>query len=182
MRPLGCVAILAVLAIGVLGTPGLAAAHETTAVNGYAILFGGADEPVITGERMWLEVRITDSETEEPVTDLEDDLTMAVQRPFGNDTFELEVSSKFGQPGWYEAAVIFTKPGTYTVYLSGSIDGTAFETSFQKQVRNASKLKYPQPTPDSESGVTMDASMGFGIGVVVAAVGMIGAFVLGRRW
>lgn len=181
MQSGGRVVVLAVLAVVFIGSTGIATAHETTTVSGYELTFGGSDEPVITGERMWLQVEMLDAETGEPVEGIGDSVEMAVQRPFGNETFELDVSGVHGRPGWYEGAVIFTEPGTYTVFITAEIGGETIETSFQKQVHNASKLQYPQPpqSPDQDSG--MDASMGFGLGVVVAAIGMIGAFVIGSR-
>lgn len=175
------VVILAVLGIVFVGMAGVATAHETTTVNGYELTFGGSDEPVITGERMWMQVEILEAETGEPVEGVSDSVSIAVQQPFGNDTFDLDVGGVHGRPGWYEGAVVFTEPGTYTVFITAEIDGETVETSFQKQVHNASNLQYPQPTPSPEQGTGMGASMGFGLGVVVAAVGMIGAFVVGRR-
>lgn len=170
-----------IIGIIVAATMGLANAHDTQTVNGYELTFGGADEPVITGERMWLEVRIVDADTQEPVEDAEETLAMAVQRPFGNDTYELAVSSRFGAPGWYEAAVIFTQPGTYTVYLNGTIEGTAIDTTFQTQVHNASDLQYPNPTATPTTGSGLDTASGFGLGALVAAVGMALAYIIGRR-
>lgn len=172
---------LAAVGLVLAGAVGTVGAHETTTVNGYEITFGGSDEPVITGERMWLQVEILDAETGEPVEGLSDAVELAVQRPFGNDTFELDVGGVHGQPGWYEGAVVFTEPGTYTVFLTAEIDGQTVEASFQKQVHNASGLQYPPPTTKSSSEPGMGASMGFGLGVLVAAAGMIVAFAIGRR-
>lgn len=140
--------MLAVLATGALKTPGPAAAHETAAVDGYDILFGGADEPVITGERMWLEVRITDSETEDPVTDLEDDRSVAVQRPFGNDTFDFEVESRFGQPGVVRGGSRFHGTGDLHGLPLRVDPWDCVRDSFQKRVHNASNsgtLNQPRP-------------------------------------
>lgn len=181
MQSTGRVVVLGFLVIAFIGTAGMATAHETSTVNGYELTFGGSDEPVVTGERMWLQVEIIDAETGEPVEGIADSVEMAVQRPFGNDTHELAVDSVFGRPGWYEGAVVFTEPGTYTVFISAEIEGETIETSFQKQVHNASKLQYPQLTQTPETGGDMDASMGFVLGAVVAAIGMIGAFVIGSR-
>lgn len=173
--------LASLVAIGIIvgGAAGMASAHETTTVSGYELTFGGSDEPVISGERMWMQVEILDAETEEPVEGLDDSVQIAVQRPFGNDTFELEVGGVHGRPGWYEGAVVFTEPGTYTVFITAQIDGQTIETSFQKQVHSASTLRYPQPTPAPDNG--LDASTGFGLGVLVAAVAMVGGFVIGRR-
>lgn len=181
MQPKERVGILAILIIVFIGTAGLATAHETTTVNGYELTFGGSDEPVITDERMWMQVEILDAETGEPVEGVGDSVDLAVQRPFGNDTFDLDVSSVHGQPGLYEGAVVFTEPGTYTVFITAELDDETIETSFQKQAHNASNLQYPQPTPTPEQDSGMDTSTGFGLGVVVAAIGMIGAFIIGRR-
>lgn len=173
--------LLAVVLVGsvLVGAVGLSAAHDTETIDGYELTFGGAEEPVITGERTWLEVNIVDADAEEPVTELEDDLEMAVRRPFGDDVEELDVGSRFGQPGWYEAAVVFTEPGTYTVFVNATVDGTAIDATFQKQVHDAENFEYPADGQDSAParGVTV----GFGIGVVVTAVAGTGAFFAGRR-
>lgn len=160
-------------------------AHDTETVDGYEVTFGGADEPVITGERMWLEVNIVETESEEPVEGLEDSLTIAVQRPFGNDTHELDVSSRFGEPGWYEAPIVFTEPGTYTVFINGTVDWTEINLEFQKQVHNASNLEYP---PQSESqdtnpaGSLTEGISGIVIGAAIAMLGMAIAVVAGRQF
>lgn len=161
MRSTGRVLLLALLLVGSAGT-GLA--HETTTIDGYELTFGGSDEPVITGERMWMQVEILEAETVEPVEGVEDAVEIAVQRPFGNDTFDLEVSSVHGRPGWYEGAVVYTEPGTYTVFITAEIDGRTVETSFQKQVHNATALQYPEPTPSTDRGLGPSASTGFGLG------------------
>lgn len=169
---------LAVAGLVLAGAVGLAAAHETETVNGYELTFGGSDEPVITDERMWLQVEILDAETEEPVEDQADSLEMAVQRPFGNDTHELEVGAVHGSPGLYQGAVVFTEPGTYTVYINGSINGTEIDTTFQKQVHDAETLEYPERTGSSLLGSGLPA--GFGLGVV-AVLALGGVLVAGRR-
>lgn len=181
MYALRRLAALMVVTVVLLGMAGPVHGHETTVVNGYELTFGGSDEPVITDERMWLQVEILDAETGEPVRGLSDSVNISVQRPFGNDTFGLDVSDVHGQPGWYEGAIVFTGPGTYTVFVTADIQGATVETSFQKQVHNATNLQYPQPTPSSERNAGMFEPMSFGLGVVVAAVGSIGGFLFGRR-
>ena len=105
---------------------GPAAAHDTQSVEGYEITFGGAEEPLITGERMWLEFEIVDNESGEPVTN-QSNLTASVQIDGGEKT-ALDLSEKHGEPGVYEAPVIFTEAGNYTVHLEGTINGTAVHT------------------------------------------------------
>lgn len=172
---------LAAVGLALAGAVGTVGAHETTTVDGYELTFGGSDEPVITGERMWLQVEILDAATGEPVEGLSDAVELAVQRPFGNDMFELDVGGVHGRPGWYQGAVVFTEPGTYTVFVTAEIDGETIETSFQKQVHNASQLQYPQPTSTPADDAGLSAAAGFGLGALVAAAGMLLAFAVGRR-
>lgn len=180
-------ALFVLLLVGALssGAVAVVSAHDTETVNGYEITFGGADEPVITDERMWLEVGVVEAETEEPVEGLEDSLTMAVQRPFGNETHELDVSSRFGEPGWYEAPVVFTEPGTYTVFINGTIDGTEVNLTFQKQVHKASNLEYPPRSAsqdDEPVGTLTGGISGIVIGATIAVLGMAVAFIAGRQF
>lgn len=48
----------------------------------------------------------------------------------------LEVSEKHGVPGVYEAAVVFTASGKYTVHMEGTIEGTEVHTHFEKEVED----------------------------------------------
>lgn len=154
-------------------------AHDAETVDVYEITFGGSDEPVITDERMGLELEIVETETGEPVEGLQESLTIGVQRPFGNETHELDVSSRFGAPGCYKAPIVYTEPGTDTVF----VDGTVVDLSFQKQVHDASALDYPtQPTEDAGGSASLTAGLpGVAVGATVAVVGMALAFVAGRR-
>lgn len=164
-----------------VGAAGIGSAHETTLVQGYQVTFGGSDEPVITDERMWLQVEILDAETGFPVTGIGDSVDMAVQRPFGNDSHALDVHRVHGRPGWYEGAIVFTTPGTYTVVVTAEINGTTIETEFSKQVHNASALTYPSPRPSRGGGMELTGPVGFGVGAIVATLGSIVAFLIGRR-
>lgn len=179
------ISILLVLCIVLAGTSGVASAHETETIEGYELTFGGSDEPVITDERMWLQVEIVDNETGEPVEGLDDDVEMSVQRPFGNDTHELEVDGVFGEPGLYEGAVVFTEPGTYTVFINATINDTEIETEFSKKVHDRSNLRYPATANNSTEGHTHDQSEefgnGFGATAATVALGLIIVVLVGRR-
>ena len=175
---------LVVVLLVLTGAVGLAAAHETETVNGYEMTFGGTDEPVITGERMWLQIELVDAETGEPVEGRAESIEMAVQRPFGNDTFELDVSEAHGSPGVYQGAIVFTEPGTYTVYVNGTVNGTSIDTTFSKQVHDANQLEYPGGERTAASGGMLGGfggSMDYGLGAVTAFVAVAIGFVAGRR-
>lgn len=160
-RPLVAIGLVVTLAIGAVSP---AVAHESQTIEGYDLTFGGADEPVITNERMWLELDIVDNETGEPVTNQTDTLNISVQKP-GQEKVELDVSEKHGEPGVYETAVIFTEPGEYVVHVEGSIEGTAVHTHFEKEVHDHTELRYPRNASQSvgnESGSAETESRGSG--------------------
>lgn len=73
-------------------------AHETKTVEGYDVTFGAADEPLITSERMWLEIEIADNETGEPIENQSETLTIMVQK-LGVENTTVKVGEKHGEPG-----------------------------------------------------------------------------------
>lgn len=178
---LGLVVLLATAGAAV----GVASAHDTKTVAGYEVTFGGSDEPVITGERMWLQVDVVDADTGDPVGGLGDSLRMAVQRPFGDDVRELDAGGVHGQTGVYQAAVVFTEPGTYTVFVNATIDGTDVGLTFQKSVHDASDLRYPATSSSANRGLmgsVAQGATGVALGTVVGLVAVGAAFVTGRRF
>ena len=151
-----------VVAIGVLMMLGVGAvspgiAHETQTVEGYDLTFGGADEPLITGERMWLELEIVDNETGEPVSNQSETLNISVQK-LGDENATLEVSEQFDEPGVYETPVIFTEPGDYLIHVRGSIEGTEFHTHFEKEVEDHTDLRYPSEESQNNTTQTMQSN------------------------
>ncbi|QFU84722.1 FixH family protein [Natronorubrum aibiense] len=187
-KPLLALVLIGMLSVGAI-TP--VAAHETQNVDGYDITFGGADEPLITGERMWLELEVVDTETGEPIENEAENLIVSVQAT-GSDKTPLDVTEKHGEPGVYQAPVIFTESGDYMIHLEGSIEGTEVHTHFEKEVHDHTALEYPsdgsQTADDSDESQTDETrtdESGFGsVGVVmvgIGAVAAIGAFLLRRQ-
>ncbi|MDF9747055.1 FixH family protein [Natrinema salsiterrestre] len=184
--------VVGTIAVLLVGTVGPAVAHETQDLDGNEVTFGGADEPLITGERMWLEFEIVDAESGEPVENLSENLTVSIQTGDHEKT-ALELSEKHGEPGVYEAPVVFTESGDYVVHLEGSIDGSAVHTHFEKEVHDRAELEYPGT--DSETNDTSASSTdgnqtslsgiasGVGTAVAVGAVGVlaIGVALVRRR-
>lgn len=182
MRYLKWIIVLSVVMVLTTSAVGPAAAHETQEVEGYDITFGGADEPVITGERMWMEVEITDNETGEPVENQAEALTMSVDTS-GAEKTALEASEKHGEPGVYEAPVIFPEPGDYVIHLEGSLEDTEAHTHFEKEVHDHTELEYPddesQTTDDDDESQTddnqSDESGTSSASAAIAAIGIVAA-------
>lgn len=177
--------VVGTIAVLLVGAVGPALAHETQDLDGNEVTFGGADEPLITGERMWLEFEIVDAESGEPVENLSENLTVSVQTGDHEKT-ALELSEKHGEPGVYEAPVVFTESGEYVVHLEGTIDGSEVHTHFEKEVQDRNELEYPSNASQSDgaadSGTDENHSRvaGFGSGVAtLVAVGAIGILAIG---
>lgn len=154
------------------------AAHDTKTDGGYDVTFGGADEPIITGERQWLEMEVVDAESGEPVEDAGESLTETVQKSGADEVYEAEAEGRYGGPGWYEAPIFFTEPGEYAVTVEGTVDGTEISTTFRKTVEDPADLRYPDGEDDGESSAL---GSGFGAGAAMVAVGALGAVLLSRR-
>lgn len=191
MRYRKTLAVLGVTVLLLASVAGPATAHETQSVEGYEITFGGAEEPLITGERMWLEFEIVDNETGEPGANQSENLTVSLSTE-GHEKTALELSEKHGEPGVYEAPVIFTEAGNYTVHLEGTIEGTEVHTHFEKEVQDRTELKYPAPDPqttdtrdESQTGGNQTEQAGFGsLGVAIVGIASVatgGVYLLCRQ-
>ena len=115
---IGRVAVLgAVLTMFV--SVGVALAHEERTVGDYGFVVGFIDEPVYTGQKSGLELMISQADT--PVEGLEETLQATVT--FGEETRDLPLEPRFGEPGWYESVFFPTAAGPYTFRIFGDIDG-----------------------------------------------------------
>jgi hypothetical protein len=105
---------------------GVTLAHEERDVGEYSMEVGLIDEPVYTGQKSGLEVSV--SRGEEPVEGLEATLQATVT--FGQETRDLTLEPRFGEPGWYESVFFPTAAGPYTFHITGDIEGTAIDETF----------------------------------------------------
>lgn len=101
----------------------LAFAHSRADVDGMSVLFGGEPEPMLDAERQNLVWRFTDSETDEPVTGLEE--LQAVIKFDGEEFGPFTARGSRREPGLYQTFHIFSKPGDGEVTLSFMRDGNS---------------------------------------------------------
>ena len=136
-----------------------ASAHEERKVGSYRFAVGWADEPTFVGFKNEVQLILSDAKGK-AVTNLGD--TLKVEVIFGdqnsgqlalNPAFDLEEG--FGTPGDYRAAVIPTRPGTYTFHFVGSIKGqkvdqkfTSSEKTFDSP-RSPSEVQFPAKDPST---------------------------------
>jgi hypothetical protein len=211
-RKVWLVAALAalVLPMSVLTTTSVASAHERRTVGKYTFVVGFLNEPALANQPNGLDLRITSSDTNEPVSGAEKTLKAEIIQ--GSAKKSLPVSARFGVPGGYTADVIPTKPGSYSFHFTGDINGAPIDETFESgpgrfdDVQDPAALQFPvgatagssadssqvttlvrqvatmdQAVRDAQDAASTARTVGFA-GLLVGVIGIaIGAFALMRR-
>lgn len=116
---------LATIGLATLAVP-LVAAHESRELGEYTVVLGFIAEPVYVGNRSGLEFFVNLGE--EPVEGLEE--TLQAEVVYGDDTRELPLSPRFGEPGAYQSYFIPTAAGPYTFHIFGTIGEMEIDETF----------------------------------------------------
>ena len=180
---LGRAAVLGAALTMIAGTVTVLA-HESRDVGDHTYIVGFIDEPVFTGQKSGLEFGAFHGE--EPLEGLEETLSATVT--FGDQTRDLEISPRFGEPGWYESVFFPTAAGPYTFRIFGDIEGEPFDESFTSgpdtfsEVQDVTGGQFPVQFPatgdivrDAEAGAA--ASTTSTIALVLGAAGLLAGLV-----
>ena len=180
---LGRAAVLVAVLTAFVGI-GTTLAHEEREVGDHTYIVGFIDEPVFTGQKSGLEFGAFHGE--EPLEGLEETLSATVT--FGDQTRDLEISPRFGEPGWYQSVFFPTAAGPYTFRIFGEIEGEAFDESFTSgpdtfsEVQDVTGGQFPVQFPatgdivrDAEAGAA--ASTTSTIALVLGAAGLLAGLV-----
>jgi hypothetical protein len=144
---LGTLAALLALAL-----PGTALAHERREVGPYTFVVGFITEPALQGEPNGIDLRITRTDTGEPVEGAQQNLKASIAFG-GGQPKEFPLRARFRMPGAYTADVIPTKSGSYIFTFAGDIEGTPITQTFESgpgrfnDVEPADKLQFPDAVP-----------------------------------
>ena len=135
----------AVLLLLVITAPA-AFAHVGRHIAGFDVEVGWATEPVLVGFPNGVFFEIHD-EGGRPVTDVGDRLKVEVS--FGDQKGPTLVFEPTEEPGRYSAAIIPTRPGSYTFRLTGTVRGATFNSTFDKveQASEPADIKFPVKDP-----------------------------------
>lgn len=183
LNRMGRAAVLGAALAMIAGT-GAALAHESRDVGDHSIVVGFADEPVFTGQKSGLEFLVTHGE--EPVEGLEETLSASVT--FGDQTRDLEIEPRFGEPGWYQSVFFPTAAGPYTFRIFGEIEGEPFDESFTSgpdtfsEVQDVTGGQFPVQFPatgdivrDAEAGA--NAATTSTVALVLGGAGLVAGLV-----
>lgn len=172
LHRIGRATVLGTMLTSLVGV-GAVLAHESRDVGEYTFVVGFLNEPVYSGDKSGLDLRV--STGEEPVEGLAETLTATVT--FGAQARDLEISAVFGQPGAYRSVFFPTAAGPYTFHITGTIDGTAIDESFTSgpdtfsEVRDVTAGQFPVAFP-ATADIVRDAEAGAGA-ATTAMIGMV---------
>ena len=159
-RRIGRSAALAAALTLVVGVS-FAAAHEQRDVGDYTFTVGFLEEPVFTGQKSGLDLRVADGE--QPLDGLEE--TLQAEVTFSGQSRDLEISPVFGQPGTYRSVFFPTAAGPYSFHITGDIDGTPIDETFSSgpdtfgEVADVAGGQFPVQYP-ATGDVVRDAEAG----------------------
>ena len=175
---------VAAATVAALVTTGVVLAHEVRDVGEYTLVVGFLDEPVYSGQKSGLDLRV--SRGGEPVEGLEE--TLQAEVTFGDSTRDLALSPAFGEPGAYRAVFFPTAAGPYTFRIFGAVEGEPIDESFTSgpetfsEVQDAAGGQFPVVFP-AMGDLARDAEAGAGaattatLALVLGAAGLLAGLV-----
>lgn len=162
-RVLSAISIMTIIVASALLASGTTYAHERRTVGPYQFIVGWLNEPAYVGQLNSLDLRITDTRTNQPVTGLEKSLTADVAAG-GIAPYKLTVTARFGTAGAYNGWVMPTVTGSYTFHITGTIDTQKVDEKFSSgpgtfgDIENTADLQYPTKVPVADQlGAKLDA-------------------------
>ena len=162
-------------ALTMIVSVGTTHAHESRDVGDYTLTVGFLDEPVFSGQKSGLDMRV--SLGEEPVEVI-----------FDAQTQDLPISPAFGESGAYRSVFFPTAAGPYTFRIFGTIDGANVDESFTSgpdtfsEVQDVTGGQFPVVLPaagdtarDAEAGAA--AAGQATLALVIGGAGLIAGLV-----
>jgi hypothetical protein len=174
------IALLISLAGFVPLTAPAVSAHEHVTIGEYELTIGWRDEPSVAGVLNGLDLGIVQhfasNNTTYPVVGVETNLRARLS--MGLLGINRTLAPQFGRPGWYTFDVIPTRPGTYRVRITGTLNTTAIDAAVNlDDVSPASELSFPvaDPTATELQNQLAQASAALQSQLIIAiAAGVVG--------
>lgn len=123
-------------------------AHGHLEVDKYELTIGFKNEPAYNGEPNGLDLRVVNTETDEPVTGLAD--TLQAELIFGSSNRVLDIRAVWGQDGAYTADIFPVQEGDYTWRIFGEIEGVPVDVSMTSSpdtfspIRSKADIAFPE--------------------------------------
>jgi hypothetical protein len=124
-------------------------AHERKTVAGLHLTIGWSEEPVFSGSRNAIEVRVADA-ADAPVSDSEASLSVEVS--FGDERITVPLL-RTREPATFKGWLLPNRPGTYTFHITGRVKGQTIDTTSTCSdktfdcVADVSAIQFPAKDP-----------------------------------
>ncbi|MEK7280724.1 MAG: hypothetical protein AAB037_00010 [Chloroflexota bacterium] len=191
------VCLILTLIVTLVVPAGTALAHARRDVGKYQFVVGWAVEPAFAGEKNGVSLRVTNRETNQQVSGLEN--TLQVEIHHGTNKTIKSLRAVFGTPGSYQADLIPTAQGNYEFHFEGTVEGLEVEEEFISgpgqfdQVESSADVQFPiklrdasefeaalqgaqnaaQQAQDAASSAKILAMLGVVLGAMGIALGVI---------
>jgi hypothetical protein len=120
-------------------------AHESITVGNYEIVYGWVNEPPVAGQLNGVEIFVNDtsSGTEQLVEEQIID-SLVVDLTYGGESKTLTLEPVFDAPGAFDATVLPTIAGLYTLKLSGTVGDTPVDVEVElEEVQPEDAVQFP---------------------------------------
>ena len=129
-----------------------ARAHESITVGDYEIEVGWVNEPPVAGQLNGIEIHISNTSTgkHQPMEEVSA-LTVTVSYGGESKVLTLEPLGE-DSPGQFQASILPTIPGQYTVVLGGQLGDTPVDAHVEpEEVSPADTIQFPVSYPGPQS-------------------------------
>lgn len=123
-----------------------AVAHEGLTVGDYEIVYGWVNEPPIAGQRNGVEILVNDTSggSEQPV-EQQIVQSLVVELTYGGESKTLTLEPVSDTAGAFDATIIPTIPGLYSLKFSGTLGDTAVDAEVElEEVQPADAVQFPR--------------------------------------
>jgi len=120
-----------------------ALAHESITAGDYEIVYGWVNEPPVAGQLNGVEIFVnnTGGGSEQPVEDVS---SLVVELSYGGESKTLTMEPVFDAAGAFDATVLPTIPGLYSLKFSGTVGDTPVDAEVElEEVQPADAVDFP---------------------------------------
>lgn len=156
-----------------------AVAHEGITVGDYEIVYGWVNEPPIAGQLNGVEIFVNDiSSGEQQPVEEQIVQSLVVELTYGGESKTLTLEPVFDTPGAFDATVIPTIPGLYSLKFSGTVGDTAVDSEVElEEVQPADAVQFPrgastEPAPPNVEAGTADWLIWLSLLLGICGVGL----------
>ncbi|HET6821544.1 MAG TPA: hypothetical protein VFH34_02785 [Anaerolineales bacterium] len=120
-------------------------AHETLTVGDYEIVYGWVNEPPIAGQLNGVEIFVNNTGGEGQPVEEHIIHTLVVELSYGGESKTLTLDPVFDTLGAFDATILPTIPGVYSLKFSGTLGDTPVDEEVQlEEVQAADAVQFPR--------------------------------------